>query len=75
MTLTIQTDHAGFRQLAGEFFRLAEGATLDEMEQGLKALTLAYLALPDATPRQEVEQVAILRLASKRLLCAETGPL
>jgi hypothetical protein len=71
MSFTIQTDHAGFRKMAGEFFKLGEGATFEELDHGLKALTLAYLSLPPPTPVQEVEQVAIMRLAGKAVLQAE----
>lgn len=68
---TIETDHAGFRKMAGEFFRLAETATFEQVENGYKALSLAWLGLPDSTAVQEVEQQAILTLAFKTRMEAE----
>ena len=51
--------------MAGEFFKACRaGATLAEIDNGHKALTLGYFGVqqPSLTPVQEVKAMSILRL-------------
>lgn len=66
---TFETTYEEFYKQSGEFFRLAETAeTLEEVENGAKAVHLLYLGIKnDLTPRQTVSSMAIMRLVDKEL--------
>lgn len=58
--------------MAGEFFRGCEGASLEQIDAGHKALTLAYFGLKESPSAiEEVKAWAIFQLAGKKLLAAE----
>ena len=61
-------------RMAGEFFKACRaGATLAEIDNGHKALTLGYFGIqqPNLTPVQEVKAMAIFTLAGRELVNAE----
>lgn len=63
-----------WKRLVGEFFREADrpGTTLEQVEAGHKAVTLAWFGLDiDPTPLQLVEVQCIFNLAGRRLIRAE----
>jgi hypothetical protein len=66
-------DFAAWYRLCGEFFKACRaGAKLDEIENGHKALTLAYFGIQKPlTKIEEVKANAIFTLAGRELLTAE----
>lgn len=62
-------DYAAWYRMAGEFFRNCQGATLEQIEAGHKALTLAWFGIEQEPKPHEAYQAGIvLDLAGRKLL-------
>lgn len=74
MSPSIATDFEGFKAMAGEFFRAVPQASADQIDNGHKALSLAYFGMDPAPQGHILDQcVIILDLAGKAVLDAEMG--
>jgi len=68
--LTITTDFDGFSKMVVEFIKMIPGSNLDQLDNGLKAIGLAYLGVKCESAVEEIMLIQRLEFANKHHLKA-----
>jgi hypothetical protein len=69
---TFSCTYQELKQVAGDYIKAIPGATLEELDAGLKCVQLHYLGLKEDTPEHEIAgAAALLRIVSKEFMKAE----
>lgn len=65
-------DYAAWYRMAGEFFRNCEGASLEQIDAGHKALCLAWVGIEkDPMPHEAYQATILMDMAAKKVFDAE----
>jgi hypothetical protein len=65
-------NYAAWYRMAGEFFKNAEGATLEQLDAGHKAIALAWIGVQEEPkPHETFQAVILLEMIGRRVMQAE----